>query len=266
MRYVTTHCVVWRLLTLRKIFSRQRCSIVLAAMPKSGSTFLSRSLQFITGFDEHHLAQSYKNIEQELYAPKLIDAYDVGSVTQQHFRANEPNLSLLTAFEIRPVIVYRNILDVLVSMRDHLTNEALDNIPGLYPPTNFRQLDSEKQLDFLAQYAAPWLISFFVSWEKFRAKCQISSLCLYYEDCREDWPAAISKILDFYDILIDPQIVRKQVEILANKRNGGYRKNVGIKGRGERDLNPSQIDKISELACCYPEVDFSPVGIRILGH
>lgn len=261
MQLISASRCVWRLLTLKKLFAGQECSIVLAAMPKSGSTFLSRSLQCITGYPDHYLAQNYKNIEQELHIPSLVDGYACGTVTQQHFKANEPNITLLKTFNIRPIIVYRNISDVIMSMRDHLNNEALDNLPNLYPPASFPDMGQEKQLDFLVRHAAPWLVAFFVSWERVRKQQPVDGLYICYEDCREDWPSALKKILDFYEIPVEVNVIREKLTTMTNSGATGYRKNIGIKGRGMRALNASQIKQLRRLTLSYPEVDFSPVGL-----
>ena len=245
----------------KKIFGIKKRSVVLAAMPKSGSTFLSRSLQQITGFPDHYLAQNYKNIEQELNIDCLIDGSDRDTVTQQHFKANEPNIDLLRLFGIRPTIVYRSIPDVLISMRDHLNNEVLDNIPNLYPPSGYRVLSEKEQLDFLIQHAAPWLVAFFSSWEKERQKRRGETLCLYYEDCRKDWATSLKKILDFYEIEFDGAAVDETLANMVRSPRAKLRINVGIQGRGSEELDDIQIGKLRQLAAPYSDLDFSRVGI-----
>lgn len=261
MQLISVRRGIWRVLTIRKLLGRKRHSIVLAAMPKSGSTFLSRTLQQITGFPDHYLAQTYKNIEQELHVPSLIDGYARDTVTQQHFKANEPNIELMGKFGIRPTIVYRNIPDVLVSMRDHLNNEALDNMPNLYPPSNFRDLSDADQLEFLVQHAAPWLVAFFVSWERYRESRREQSLCLQYENCRKDWAEALQKILEFYGVPIREELVRDKLQAIANNGGDKFRKNVGVEGRGKSAFDESQLQRIRQLAAPYRDVDFSPVGL-----
>ena len=83
----------------------------------------------LTGYAHSYLAFAYKNVEQELYLPRIVDNYGKGVVVHQHFKANEPNLDLLMEFSIQPIVLVRNVFDVLVSLRDHLNKYALDNIP-----------------------------------------------------------------------------------------------------------------------------------------
>lgn len=259
MSLISAGRILPRILTWKKITSRQRVSILLAAMPKSASTFLSRSIQKVTGFEDYYLAQSYKNIEQELHLPALIDSYNINTVTQQHFRANEPNISLLQSFDIRPVIIYRDIADVIVSMRDHFLKESLDNLPGLFPPQDFAARNSTEQIDYLIRYAAPWLVSFYVSWERVRADNRLQTLCLRYEDCRRDWVEAIFTILEFYKLSIARSDIKDAVDSFNRVRDKNVRKNVGIAGRGKTSINQDHLARLIELSNCYPDIDFSPV-------
>lgn len=75
-------------------------------MPRSGSTFLSRSLQKMTGFPEHYLAQTYTNIEQRLDIPSLMMYLAATQLLSTIIEANEPNINLMNTFVIRPIVVY----------------------------------------------------------------------------------------------------------------------------------------------------------------
>ena len=103
---------------------------MIAAMPKTGSTFLSHTIGKVLGYKHSYFASAYHNIEQELYRPRIVDAYGRGTVVQQHVRANSPNIELLKRYGIKPTVLVRNIFDILASLRDHLNRERLDDIPS----------------------------------------------------------------------------------------------------------------------------------------
>ena len=70
--------------TLKKSLSKRGSSILIASMPKSGSTFLVNSLSELTGFPYVSLAKGYERNDQNLYLPYLIDSYNISTVTHQH--------------------------------------------------------------------------------------------------------------------------------------------------------------------------------------
>ncbi|WP_405234372.1 sulfotransferase domain-containing protein [Lentisalinibacter salinarum] len=253
--------LLWFLFSVRRRFRRQGPSIVLTSMPKSGSTFLSRVLQSVTGFSDAYLACAYGNTEQELYLPKVMDAWGRGTVTQQHFKANRHNLNLLEAFALRPVVLVRNVLDVLVSMRDHALQPELNSLPGLYPPSGFSGLGEERQFDFLVDYAAPWLISFYVSWEQVLRNGRSEVLLVRYEDAKQDWAVMGARILEFCGVEIEAERISRTVDRLQNERPENVRRNVGIVGRGSQMLTESQRERVATIASLYPDVDFSLVGL-----
>ena len=79
---------------LKCTLSRRARWIFVAAMLKSASTFPATCLAETTGFarlflGQHHLAK------QDLYLPRLIDAWGVNIVCIQHVSAVRPNLELM---------------------------------------------------------------------------------------------------------------------------------------------------------------------------
>ena len=107
-------------------FSQGSDYLFVACMPKSGSTFMAHTLSELTGYRYVNLAYAYERNEQTLYLPKLIDSYSFGSVTHLHVRATESTIDLMKMFSIRPVILVRNIFDIVVSVRDHMFQEGFE--------------------------------------------------------------------------------------------------------------------------------------------
>lgn len=233
--------------------------VFLAAMPKSGSSFLSRALERALDYRHSYLAFDYQNVEQELYLPRVLDAYGEGTVVQQHLKGNEPNLRILREFGIRPTVQTRNVFDIVVSLRDHLIRERLDNIPTLFVPPSYPELTRDRQLDIITSIFAPWLILFYVSWKRAEMEHGCELLWLRYEDCVDDWAAAIKRVAAFYGL-------EDQLSDIGNAIDGSLsdprsRVNKGVVGRGEEQLSRRQKEWIRQLGSYYPEVDFSPVGL-----
>jgi hypothetical protein len=241
-------------------FRRRGESVFISAMPKSGSTFLAKTLCQVTGFKRARLTYKFGRNEQELYLPKLIDNYGRSIVTQQHTKATLPNIQLFRRFGIRPVIVVRNIFDVVPSIRDYLLKEGVEGFPSLYATEHFRSLPEEEQHDFLITYAIPWYFSFHASWYDAAHNGSIETLWLTYEDLVGDWAAGVRAVLDFYGLDHSEEEVRSTLEAMQQRRQE-TRINKGVVGRGQSGLTRAQKDRITAMKRFYPWVDFSPIGL-----
>jgi hypothetical protein len=258
-------------LRLKKLFRPPGHHIFIAAMPKSASTFLHRTLADLTNYRSVYLAAEYGSPEQELYRPALVDAYGASTITQQHPRANRANLAIMREFDVRPIVLTRRISDVLVSMRDHFVDERKAGAPGragelpsLYPPDAFSELGRDLQLEYVTKFAAPWLISFYASWRKAIDSGSIDALWLTYEECTSDWPGSLAKVVEFCGLSVSAEDIDAALAGSEEKRETNrvdIRFNKGIVGRGETELTRDLRRFVSSLAACYPEVDFGPVGI-----
>ena len=114
--------------------------LIVACMPKSGSTFLASALTHATGYSNVVLAFGFEQNEQDLYLPALIRNSGFDTVTQQHMRATDPNLRLLAAFHMAPIVLVRNLEDITISLYDHLHNTAIKASMG-YLNESFFELD-----------------------------------------------------------------------------------------------------------------------------
>jgi hypothetical protein len=246
---------------LSRRFGRHKTTVFLACMPKTGSTFLKSVLLEVTGFTEGVLTYAFERTEQELYLPRLIDASRRNTVTQQHVRATAANVDLMRRFRIRPVILVRNLFDVVVSIRDHLMSEGTERFPSLYATEHLASLDEQEQYAFLIHYAIPWYFNFFVSWYDAKKEGRIDALTLTYEELSEHWVPGVSRILEHFGISRDDEEIRRALNTVGARREDQVRFNKGVVGRGLESLNEANQDKIRRMTRFYPWVDFSAVGL-----
>ncbi|GAB4284895.1 MAG: hypothetical protein Kow0068_10100 [Marinilabiliales bacterium] len=86
-----------------------------------GLLILPRIISEVTGIKPHRVVYQFLRNEQDIYLPAMIDAVLFKNfITQQHTRATQPNLKILNDYKIRPIILVRNIFDVVISLRDYL--------------------------------------------------------------------------------------------------------------------------------------------------
>jgi len=235
--------------------------LFVACMPKSGSTFVCRALQTLTGYPARELSYAYERTEQDLYLPKVVDAARKGCVVQQHVQATGANLEIMQKFAIRPVILVRNLFDVVVSIRDYLFVEGFEKFPSLYATDALAAMPLERQHDFLITFAMPWYFDFYVSWFDATRDKRVESLWLSYDDLRSDWAAGISQILDHYGIERSESEIAETIDFLQGQPSS-IRFNRGVSGRGTAALTPEQKQRLLDMAAMYPWVDFSSVGLH----
>jgi tetratricopeptide (TPR) repeat protein len=231
--------------------------VFIACVPKSASTFLRNVLLGLTGYRDLFSVYSSWQTEQELYLPGIVEYAAENTVTQQHCRASEANIQMMQAFNIRPVILTRNIFDAIVSMADFYRQGAYFNS---YFREGFTALDEEKQVDLLIDNIAPWYLQFTASWELAEKEDRLELLWLSYEDLTQNKVESIERLLEFYGL----GAARAKIERLLSDTEAESRKNrfnKGVAGRGKTGLTDTQKERIIALTAYYPATDFSKIGL-----
>lgn len=231
-------------------------SALIACMPKSGSTFLKTALCALTQWPEAVLTYAYMQNEEELYLPFLRTFARTDTVTQQHVRATLPNLQMMQAFRIRPVVLVRNLFDVVVSYTDFFEAGARINT---FFAGRWEGLTRARKLDLVIDNFVPWYAAFYASWSDVMTHGLLDCFFLRYEDMIADKPGTMEALAEFYSLDKSPEACAAAVE-LVDGRKDITRYNKGRAGRGE-ELSDAQKDRIRHLAGYFPDVDFGPVGL-----
>jgi Sulfotransferase domain len=235
--------------------------VFVACMPRTGSTFLTEALCELTGFRRVELTDAYAENEQELDVPRLLDAYSYGSVTQQHVCANARTVGLMREFGIRPVVLVRNVYDVVLSIRHFLLTEGCGKWPTFFTTDErFRQLDERTQYEQIVELGLPWYFDFFVSWAGVARDGALETLWLTYEDASADWAGALRRTAEFYGLDADRAAIASALEATAS-RAPALRLNKGVPGLGNASLEPALRERIARYTRFYRDVDFTPIGL-----
>ncbi len=230
-----------------------RTHILLACMPKSGSTFLSNAIGRLPSFRKTSLVTHYGRTEQDLDSSLACRKSRYNYVCQHHVRYNEKTRDIVDRFSIAPVVLVRDLHDCVVSLRDHLRRESVDNTMAFVTGDHIKLSDEDLET-FIVQMAIPWYINFYVSWQD----CP-SALWVNYRELATDGNGVVEKILAHCGRLdIDEEAIKIA---LGNGMPATDRLNVGQQGRG-RALSEENKALIRLYCSYYPSVDFSPVGVN----
>ncbi len=225
-----------RALTVR----RRPRSIFVPCFPKSGSTYLCKLLQTLTGYRVIKPVLAFAHNEQDLFEFRLKE-HRHDAIIRLHTRATRNNLDICHRHRIKPVILVRNIFDIVPSMFDHIETE-----PALamgFVHREYFDLDRQAKIDFIIRIILPWYFNFLMSWRQ--AEDEIETHWLSYEQLFADQVAAVSDILTFYGLPADEAEITAAID-----QTGGQwtRKNVGKAGRGEMMLNEEHKADVRRLA------------------
>ena len=235
--------------------------VFVACMPRTGSTFLTETLCELTGFKRVELTDAYAENEQELDVPRLLDAWSYGSVTQQHVVANARTVELMRDFGIRPVVLVRDLVDVVASIRHFLLTEGCGKWPTFFTTDErFRQLDEAAQYEQIVELGLPWYFDFFVSWVGVAQQGTLETLWLRYEDAVADWPGALRRIAEYYGLEARPAAIEAALA-RTTARASSLRLNKGAPGLGRSALPSDALDRMRGYTRFYPDIDFTPIGL-----
>lgn len=230
----------------------KRTHILIACMPKSGSTYLSNTISRLPGFRKVSLIGTFQErSEKEIHYPKALRKYRYNYSCQQHVKYNESTAVALDAFDITPIVLVRNIFDCVLSIRDHLRREAVESPLAYFLPEHPALPDDELE-SAIVRLAIPWYIHFYVSWKQ----CP-NATWITYEEATGDTVGTVEKILQRGNTGFN----RATIEQAVNAANPSKdRRNVGERGRGEM-LSPENREIIKRYRSFYPDIDFSLIGL-----
>ena len=231
--------------------------VLIACMPKSGSSFLKEALHCLTGWPDAGFSYAYFQNEQELYLPYLVAVDRLNTVTQQHCRATVANVQILQGFDIRPVVLVRSLPDVVMSLVDFYDGGAVVNT---FFASDWQALSADAKRDLIVDHVMPWYVSFYASWQHAAAAKRLDCLFVRYEDMIADKAATLIRIADFLGLAKSADECRAAVAKAEGDRSK-IRFNRGVAGRGAATLTADQQARLRRLADPYRSIDFTPVGL-----
>ena len=172
-------------------------------------------------------------------------------------RATDTNIKLMKAFSIKPIILVRNIFDIVVSLCESFAQEKTA-FHMCIVTDDYKKLNKSAQYDFIIDLALPWYFNFYVSWFYTTQKRQIETLWLTYEEFISNKAETLDKAIKFYGIRKSKNEIDKAVN-RAQLKDTKFNK--GVIGRGTTALSDAQKERIISRAKYYLDVDFSPIGI-----
>ena len=203
--------------------------------------------------------EAYEN-QQFLFAPKLIQWANEDQVSGHNLIATEPDIQLMQAFAIRPVVIRRNIFDALFGLARHMATMPGD-YAGAFFGKDFKSFNLKHQIDAVTSKFGNAYIEQCVSWSRVASNNRLDTCEIDHEDLVKEPVATIQTILDFYAKDISDEEVASVVnavipgEVASNQMLG--------LGHGDQAFSDEQKALIHSYTQFYPDVDFRPYGLNV---
>ena len=224
----------------------------LVAQPKAGTTHMTFCLKryFNAEYGSVNLWENRGIEVQDILPQKTHELIlsPTNFIVKPHMQATPNNLNTLHHFQIRPIIMTRDIFDTVISMRDHFNKDIESDSRKMVPMPlgmpfyhdSYQQLDPLQRTDYIIDYVAPWLLMFQYGWRRYQGPC----LRIDYDDFISNKPKIFTKVLSFLDQKKHIPSKKRLQEVLQHE---DLRYNTVICGRGKRELTPSQIARINTM-------------------
>ena len=224
--------------------------VLVAAAPKTGSTFISGALERTYNLARVSLtllsARSYGHYQfggglrdHDVDELALITtAYAQNGYVAHHHMIGSPYLGKqCQLYGITPIVTRRNLFDTFVSFDDHimkLRGTGVD-IPYLHFgfPEAWYDLDFEDRMDFLLDHQLAWYSRYYASWQLTQQEGYVEPLWINYEtDILGPKQALAEKLVERLgtDAASIPQLTAE----LGKSGETDDKFNKGIAGRGSK--------------------------------
>jgi len=252
----------------------------IACYMKSASSFLTECIRKLTGIDAALFADRWPPDSREgvpeLSLESAVPYLAIDTVDQQHQRATQENLFILQLTECRTVVLIRNIFDCMISMTDFM-ERGLAAERSFY--RNFNDYGREQRIDMTIDQYCFWYIDFYASWcyatlqhcdDKLKQRLtktdfyltKMDAMWLSFDELTGTPEKALSRLVEYWGIGSTQEDIAQAISA-AKSQPAKIRMAQGVSGRGLKELNTRQIDKIKKMASYHKGVDFSPVGIDL---
>ena len=229
--------------------SRPPAHILIACMPKSGSSFLSGVIERLPGYRRVQLIPDYDRREHELdeFCLRQVDRFSY--VAQHHVRYSHWTADMCRHYSLAPVVLVRNLLDVAVSLRDAVRKDG-PVWPFFFAQPHHAELSDAELEEMIVRLALPWYVNFYTGWRQ-----APDALLVEYEHLIADPVGTVGRVLAHVGVAASTADIAAAVrEISANDRS---RFNVGLVGRGA-GLRPDLVPDVLQMVDFYPEAASDP--------
>lgn len=234
-------------------------SIFINTLPKSGSIFISLSLQASTDMDSQRLAYGcYPN--DMIDYQKALEFSLGGRIAQEHLDASPRNLRLLEKYAKHWVLHLRDPRSSMISWIHHL--DLIHNRGDLttvefsdpFLPPDYFTWDMLRKIDWQIDHYLAQSVKWIRDWNDYYTQHPDRVLVTSYKELHEDSAAFLAGILRHFNI-------EKEVKLVEKTKKNHFRS--GMIDEWKTVCTPPQIQKASDVCS---ELKGLFTGVDYLSH
>jgi hypothetical protein len=247
------------LLSYLKSVGALRSVLLLAFAPKAAGTFFRQAAMEAIGGSLFRLPHAQGGRDATPYLPNLLACYldkDLGQIVAHlHMQAFTANRNIIDAFGIRPVIMLRNIPDMLASFWDMLEADPVARAEGLngVVPSDFLAFSDAQKADFMVDIIAPWYASYFASWKTFVDEAPKQVCVLRYRNFCQSPPESLHAAINHAGFVVSRKTCEAALARVWTERES-FRFNKGTEGRGRTYFSSRHVAEIARKLAYYPQL------------
>ena len=238
----------------------RRPMLLLAFAPKAAGTyFRAAALKTLNG-QLVRMVHAQGGRDGTIYLPNILlcclDAEAPDTVTHVHMQALTANRNFIAAMGLKPVIMIRNLADMLASFLDMLEQDpaACDEGLNCQVPADFTAWERARKLDFMIDIVAPWYASYFATWKSF-ADDDPESVCVlrYRAFCRAPVDVLWAALAHAGFVISHNECEDALAAVWAER--GAHRYNKGVEGRGKSYFTAAHFARLRQMLAYYPQLE-----------
>jgi hypothetical protein len=238
----------------------KRPLVILPFAPKAAGTFFRSALIKAINGQLVRVVHAQGGRDAQPHLPIFVEYFTSrGSpktlVAHIHMQALPANTYFLEAFRLKPVIMLRNIADMMASYWDML--ESADHVRDMgvnfHVPGDFAQWQAVEKQEFLIDILLPWYASYFASWGDYVARAPQNVMVLRFTDFLAAPITSMRDALRHSGLDTTEDSCRHAFDAVWASRSK-LRYNEGRIGRGKEYFTPGQCDHISKVVARYRDL------------
>ena len=237
---------------------QRRPNVFLAFPPKAAGTFLRQAVMELIGGDLIRVVHAQGGRDAQPYLPTFIAYFNGGitdhpMVTHVHMQALPANIQFVEALGLRPIVMLRNIPDMLASYWDMLDQDPAALRQGLNCaiPISWTDWSSAAKADFMVDIMGPWYASFYATWLDYTRESQGRLCLLRYGDFIADPAAVLETMLRHSRITTSRGACEDVIDALEIHR-AELRFNRGVEGRAAAYFTDHHRMRLDRMLSHYP--------------
>lgn len=191
----------------------------IAALPKSGSTWLKNLLSELTQFGSTVPPDPNADMENHDLPDEENFSHIVksNSIVKLHTRCNDRNLSIIKNLGFKTVILKRNLRDQCVSNYFYILKNKSHRHNGLY-----KKISKDDGLFHRATISIEEYVPWINGWEKIANKECNSFKIFSYESLVDETFETLSSIVNFFDLKIPTKEIEECIHKIASKTSFNF--------------------------------------------